>query len=69
MSRSYEGKEIARLEGLHVKRTGACGVVRTPQALVKRKQWRTSSLQGERDPSHFSISFRPLLILLLRNVM
>lgn len=69
MSGSYEGKEIARLEGLHVKRTGPCGVVRTPQALLKRKQWRTSSLQGEGDPSHFSFSFRPLLILLLRNVM
>lgn len=69
MSGSYEGKEIALLEGLHVKRTGARGVVRIPQALVKREQWRTSSLQGEGGAPHFSISFRPLLILLLRYVM
>lgn len=57
MSRSYEGKEIARLEGLHVKRTGPCGVVRTPQALVKRKQWRTSSLQGEGESLSFQHFF------------
>lgn len=46
MSRSYEGKEIARLEGLHVKRTGPCGVVRTPQGTGEEKAVENQFLAG-----------------------
>lgn len=47
MSRSYEGKEIARLEGLHVKRTGPCGVVRIPQGTGEEKAVENQFLAGE----------------------